>query len=443
MLARAASRQKDFAMRQALGASRFRLIRQLLTECILLSSAGALVGILFARWGTALLVRYMSTARNEVFLDLSLDSRVLGFTVAIAVFTSVLFGLLPALRATRVSLALAMKGSQAIESARRGRFRSRHWIVASQVALSLVLLVAAGLFLRSFSKLATLDIGFDCNNVLIVSTNLKTAKVPRDQQFSTCEAIESRLRALPGVVSAGRSVMTPVSGHGWNGWIQSEWSKALTGRRSLAWFSFVSPGYFETLRMTFLAGRNFNDGDTKTAPAVVIVNQTLAHCFFPNLDPLGKTFRILDIGDKPGPPIEVVGVVRDSKYQSVREEASPIAFFPATQIPRDTQAETFELRTGIRPSALVSAVQAAVGGVNNQIPLEFHTLAEQVDDSMVQERMLALLSGFFGALALLLAMIGLYGTLSYLVAQRQTEFGIRMALGAEPGSILRLVMRNQ
>ena len=236
--------------------------------------------------------------------------------------------------------------------------------------------------------------------------------------------------------------MTPISGSGWNGWIQTEWSKALTGRRRLAWFSFVSPGYFETLRMTLLAGRNFNGGDTKTAPAVVIVNQTLAHRFFPNLDPMGKTFRILDIGGKPGPPIEVVGVIRDSKYRSAREEASSIAFFPATQIPDASQAETFELRTGVRPSALVSAVQAAVADVNKAIPLEFHTLAQQVDDSMVQERMLALLSGFFGALALLLAMVGLYGTLNYLVAQRQTEFGIRMALGAAPASILRLVMRS-
>jgi len=442
MLARAASRQKDLAVRQALGAGRLRLIRQLLTECILLSSAGALVGILFARWGTALLVRVISTARNQVFLDLSLDSRVLGFTVAIAVFTSVLFGLLPALRATRVSLTLAMKGSQAIESVRPGRFRSRHWIVASQVALSLVLLVAAGLFLRSFAKLATLDIGFDRNSVLMVGTNLKTARVPPDQQLATYDQIESQMRALPGVVSVGRSVMTPVSGAGWNNFIHTEWSKALTGDDSVVWFNFISPGFFGTLRMTLLAGRNFSGSDTKTSLAVAIVNQTLAHRFFPNLDPVGKTFRTDDVGGKPGPPIEVVGVVRDSKYQSVREDASPIAFFPATQVPDLAEAETFELRTGIRPSALVSAVQAAVGEVNKQIPLEFNTLADQVNDSLVQERMLALLSGFFGALALLLAMIGLYGTLSYLVAQRQTEFGIRMALGAEPGSILRLVMRS-
>jgi predicted permease len=442
MLARAATRQKDLAVRQALGAGRFRLIRQLLTECVLLSTAGALAGILFARWGTSLLVRFISTARNTVFLDLSFDSRVLGFTVAIAVFTSVLFGLLPALRATRVSLTWAMKGRQAIESERPGRLRSRHGIVASQVALSLVLLVAAGLFLRSFAKLATLDIGFDRNNVLMVGTNLETAKVPPDRQLATYEQIESRLRALPGVVSVGRSVMTPVSGAGWNSDIHTEWSKAVTGDDASAWFNFISPGYFATLRMTLLAGRNFGSSDTETAPKVAVVNQTLAHRFFPNLDPVGKTFRITGESGKPGPPIEVVGVVKDSKYETLREEASPIAFFPATQVLEHSEQETFEVRTGILPSALVSAVQSAVADVNKQIPLEFHTLAEQVNDSMVQERMLALLSGFFGALALLLAMIGLYGTLSYLVAQRQTEFGIRMALGAEPGSILRLVMRN-
>jgi predicted permease len=442
MMARAAARRKEIALRQALGATRFRLIRQLLTECILLSLAGALVGTLFAGWGTALLVRYISTANNAVFLDLSPDGRVLGFTATVAVLTGILFGVLPAILSTRVSLTAAMKGSQAIVSERPASFRSRQSIVASQMALSLVLLVAAGLFLRSFAKLATLDVGFDRKNVLLVGTNLKTAKVPPDQQLSTDEAIESRLRALPGVVSVARSVMTPISGGAWNNTIHTEWSEAVTGDAALTWFNYVSPGYFETLRMPLLAGRNFNSGDTKTAPAVAVVNQTLAHRFFPNLNPVGRTLRIDQIAGQPGPPIEVVGVVKDSKYESVREETHPTAFFPAAQVPAHADEETFELRTGIRPSALVSAVQAAVGGVNKEIPLEFHTLAEQVDESMVQERMLALLSGFFGALALLLAMIGLYGTLSYLVTQRWTEFGIRMALGAQRGSILRLVMRD-
>jgi len=442
MLARAAARHKEIAVRQALGARRGRLIRQLLTECLMLSVAGALLGILFARWGTSLLVRYISTARTTVFLDLSLDGRVLGFTAAIAALTAVLFGLLPALRSTSVSLASAMKGSQTLELERPARVRSRRLIVASQVALSLVLLVAAGLLLRSFAKLATLDIGFDRNNVLMVTADLKTAKIAPEQQLATYEQIETRLKALPGVVSAGRSVMPPLSGEEWNNSIRTNWSKSLTGDDALAWFNFVSPGFLDTLHMTLLAGRNLNSGDTKTSPAVAIVNQTLAHRFFPGLNPVGKTFRVDDGSGKPGPPVEVVGIVRDAKYGGLREDTYATAFFPSTQVPEHSDAETFEVRTAIPPSALTGPVQAAIASVNRQIPLEFHTLAELANDSMVQERLLALLSGFFGALALLLAMIGLYGTLSYLVTQRRTEFGVRMALGARPGSILWLVMSD-
>src|SRR5579863_473276 len=442
MLARGAARHKEIAVRQALGASRLRLIRQLLTECLLLSSAGALAGILLARWGTALLVRYLSTARDTVFLDLSLDGRVLGFTVGLTVLTGILFGLLPATRSTRVSLTSAMKGSQAVDAEHRVRFAGRKWIVAGQVALSFVLLVAAGLLLRSFVKLATLDIGFDRNNVLLVAADLRSVKVPPDQQLATFDEMESRLKALPGVVSVGRSILTPISGREWNNAIHTDWSKALTGDAATAWFNYVSPGFFGTLRMPLLAGRNFNSSDTKAGPAVAIVNQTLARRFFPNLDPVGKTLRVDDVGGKPGPPIEVVGIVRDSKYSSLREETPPTVFFPVSQVPEHAEGQTFELRTAIPPSALAGPIQAAVAGVNKEIPLEFRTLAEQVSDSMVQERLLALLSGFFGALALLLAMVGLYGTLSYLVTQRQTEFGVRMALGAPPGSILGLVMRD-
>ncbi|HET9180434.1 MAG TPA: ABC transporter permease [Terriglobia bacterium] len=440
MLARAAARHKEIAVRRALGATRRRLICQLLTECFMLSSAGALLGLLFARWGSALLVRYLSTTHNQVFLDLSLDWRVLGFTAAIALLTGILFGVLPAFRSTRISLTTAMKGGDAVEIENPLRFRARKWIVACQVAMSLVLLVASGLLLRSFAKLATLDIGFDRNNVLLVDANLSVAKVPPEQQQATYQAIERRLGALPGVISIGRSALTPISGFEWNGAIGTEWSKGLTGENAVAYFNSVSPGFFQTLRMQRVAGRNFNDGDKKGAPEVAIINQTLAQRFFPHLDPLGKTFRVEQDSGQPGPPIEVVGVVRDSKYESLREETPATAFFPIAQ--QLQGAGQFELRTAIPPSAIVPSVEAAVAEVNGEVPLQFNSLAEQVNDSLVPERMLALLSGFFGALALLLAMIGLYGTFSYLVRQRQVEFGIRMALGAQPGSILRLVMRD-
>ncbi|MGB6481907.1 MAG: ABC transporter permease [Candidatus Acidiferrales bacterium] len=447
MLTRGVVREKEIAVRLALGASRWRLIKQLLTECILLSLMGAIVGFLFARLGTVLLIRSFSihsfyTYGNiPVLLDLSPDGRVLGFTAAVAILTVALFGILPSLRSTGVSLTSAMKGIRTIEFDRPARFRGRSLIVASQVALSLVLLVAAGLLLRSFAKLATLDPGFDRKNVLIVYTQLWPA-VPRDRRPATLDQIENRLRALPGVLSASRSSETPAeTGYGQHD-VHTEWSKGFTDAQSLSMSVNVSHEYFGTLRMQFLEGRNFNSGDTSTSPAVAIIDQTAARRFFPGLDPVGKTFWIDGVPGRTGPPIEVVGVVRNAKYTSLREEIHPTVFFPATQAPDLLVANAFELRTAVRPTALISSVQAAIASVNSGITLEFHTLAQQVSDSMVQERLLAQLSGFFGSLALLLVSIGLYGTVSYLVAQRQREFGIRMALGAEPGSILRLIMRD-
>ena len=442
MLARAAAREREIAMRKALGASRARLIRQLLTECVLLSTTGALPGILFACWGTALLVRYISTAQNKVFLDLSLDSRVLAFTAATAVLTGILVGVLPALRSTRVSLAAAMKGSQAVGSERRIRFRPGKWIVASQVALSLVLLVAAGLFLRSFVNLVTLDIGFDRNNLLVMNTNLKIPNISPEQWSGNYDQIESRLRSLPGVVSVGRSIRLPISNWEWNQSLHVDSPGAPTGEDSLAYFNFISPGFFQTMRIPMLAGRNFDNYDSKTTTPVAIVNEVLARRFFPNANPIGKYFRMGRLGENSAPPVQIVGLVKDSKYESLREDTYAQAFFPIAQVPEHDEAENFLLRTVAPPSTLVSVVQDAVASSNTGISLEFHTLAEQVDDSLVQERLLATLSAFCGALALLLAMVGLYGAMSYLVTQRQAEFGIRRALGAQPVSILQLVMRD-
>jgi predicted permease len=442
MLARAVARHKEMAVRQALGASRTRLVRQLLTECILLSSAGGLLGIVSARWGSAVLVHSISTTRSALFLDLSPDSRILSFTALAAVTTGILFGLLPALRSTRISLTSAMKGSQAMEIGRSLRFHTRKWIIASQVALSFVLLVTAGLLLRSFAKLVTLDLGFDRSSVLLVSTDLQAARVAPDRQPALGESIETILGALPGVTSVGRSFWTPMEGGAWSQPIATDWSKDLSPEEAETWMNAASPGYFAALRMPLLAGRTFASTDTATSPRVAIVNQTLARRFFPGQNPLGRVLRVQQPSGEAGPPIEVVGLVKDSKYEFVSEDTHPTAFFPISQFPARAARPTFELRTSIRPSALLLAVQSAISGVDKGIPLEIHTLAEQVDDSIVQEHLLALLSGFFGALALLLAVVGLYGTFNYLVTQRQGEFGIRMALGAARASILRLVMRD-
>ena len=442
MLARGTAREKEMATRRALGASRARLIRQLLTECILLSLAGALMGMLFARWGNEVLLRYISTDRETVFFDLSLNIRVLMFTAAVAVLTGILFGVLPAFRSTRVSLTSAMKGSRAVESDTRLRFRPGMWMVASQIALSLVLMVSAGLFLRSLAKLATLDIGFDRNNVLLANTNLKAAKVAPERRLEIYDEIEALLQHLPGVISVGRSWRTPVTGYEWNEYVSVDSPSAPKGDDSLVYFNHVSSGYFATLHTPLLAGRDFQASDTKTAPGVAVVNETMARKFFPSANPVGKTFRVLNGQTAAGPTFQVVGLVKDSKYESLREATFPQAFFPISQIPGNDDSEYFEIRTATRPESLIAAVQNSVAQVNKGISLEFGTLAKRVDDSLVQERLLATLSAFFGGLALLLAMVGVFGALRYLVTQRQVEFGIRMALGAMPASILRLVLRE-
>jgi putative ABC transport system permease protein len=442
MLARAGARRREIAVRKALGASRSRLIRQLLTECLLLSAGGAVLGILLARGGTALLVRYISTADNQISLDLSSNWRVLAFTVAIAVLTGLLFGILPAIRSTRISLTSAMKGSDVVERTARTRLRPAKWIVSTQVALSLVLLVVAALFLHSLRKLASLDLGFDRGNVLVVNANLKSAHSTVPEQNAIFDQIEARFRSLPGVAAVGRSFRTPVSNFEWNQNIRVDSPDAPQGEDALVYFNFVSPGYFPALRTPILQGRNFTVTDTSNSPAVVIVNETFARKFFPKSQALGQLARRDDGPKKPSPPIQIVGIVRDSKYESLREETFPQAFFPASQVPESLGAQNFELRTERLPSAVVSLVQDAVAQVDKGISLSFHSLAQQVDESFVQDRLLALLSSFFGALALLLATIGLYGAFSYLLAQRRIEFGIRMAIGAPRSSIFSMVMRE-
>jgi putative ABC transport system permease protein len=435
-MARAAARGREMAMRLALGASRWRLARQLMTECLLLSIAGALLGLWFARWGNTILLRYLSRVNYTVFLDFSLDGRVLGFTTAVVVLTALLFGMAPVLWGTRTSLTSAIKETHASDRGIRGRLRL--WIVGAQVALSLVLLVTAGLLLRSFRNLAVLDLGFDRNHVLVVSV---TQPKSGNRAEAAYEEIETRFQTLPGVVAASRSWNTPLSNMEWNTNIVSDVSHPPQGDDALAYFSFVSDAYFGTLRMQLLAGRNFNHGDTTSSTPVAVINETLARRFFPGIDPVGRTFRVEGEARRLEPPVQVVGVVKDAKYESVREDAFATVFRPLAQM-SESGASKYEVRTPLSQAAMVDAIRKTVAAVNPSASVEIHTLAAQVDDSMSRERLLAALAAFFGGLALVLAMIGLYGTLSYLVTQRRVEFGIRMALGAPAQSILGLVMRD-
>jgi len=439
MLARAAARSREIEVRIALGATRMRLVRQLLTQSVMLSFAGAGAGVLLARWGTSLLVRCISTHRENLFFDLTPDIRVLGFTAAVALLTGALFGVLPALRSTRVSFADSVRGSAASQSERQSNWH--RWIVASQVALSLVLLVTAGLFLRSFVRLASTDTGLAKRNVLLVTANLRSTTIKPEDRQATLNAIQARLGALPGVVSVGRSEDIPLSGGYSATHFHADTPNAPGGDDSVSLMIYMSPGYFASMGMPILAGRDFTKSDIQTSPLVAVVDQAFARKFFGSVNPVGHTIhKGPDL--QPGPPIEVVGIVADADYRSLRGKKPPTVFLPIQQYPQREGRVIFEIRTAGRLTGLENAVERAVASVNREIPLEFNTLERLVGDAMVQERLLAMLSVFFGAVALLLAMIGLYGTVNYHVTLRRSEFGIRMALGAQAAGIMRLVIRD-
>jgi putative ABC transport system permease protein len=441
LLARSAARQREIAIRMALGSGRGRLVRQLLTESLALSLTGAALGVLFAQWGTRLLVGFLSSGRGTVSLDLSIDSRVLAFTAAVAILTGLLFGLAPAWRGTRVNPQSAMKANArgVIEGSKFGLGKA---LVVLQVALSMVLVVGAGLMLTTFFRLETLDPGFERDHILLANVDLRSGHYPPERRGAVYQEMLDRLRALPGVRSAGNSRMTPISGGVWNQYVQVEGYASKGREDTVVDFNQVSDRFFETLGTALLAGRDFNANDKPESPAVAVINQTMARKFFAGQNPIGKRFRTAG-GIKLGDPIEIVGVVKDAKYETLREDVPPTAYRAMTQNAIPDTSTSFEVRVAEgAPAAVISGVKSAIAQVNPDVAIQFKTLALQVDESLARERLLATLSGFFGGLALVLAMIGLYGVMSYNVARRRNEIGIRMALGAEQSRVLRMVLRE-
>ena len=437
LLARASARQREMAVRQAIGAGRGRLVRQLLTESLLLALLGAGLGILFARWASELLVRMLSTRGSAVWLNLSLDTRVLAFTIGVATVTGVLFGLVPAWRAARIAPHTAMQGRSAV--ATRGRFALTKGLVVGQVALSLVLLVAAGLLLRSFQKLLTLDPGFQREGVLLVRTDIANAGYADERRLGLYTELLEQLRALPGVRSASASLLTPVSGAGWNGFITSEGYTPKYQRENLMWFNGVSEHFFETMGTRRVAGRDFGPQDVSKGTLVAAVSESFARRVYGSESPIGKTFRS-EQGAGQSQPIEIIAVVQDAKYRSLRDTAAPTAYLPLPQSELWGTGMNFELRFDNDPAAGIPMVKALFGRYNHAISLDFTTMEDQVSDSLTRPRLLATLSAFFGTLALLLATVGLYGTVAYSVARRHNEIGIRIALGAERSRVLRMVL---
>jgi putative ABC transport system permease protein len=443
LLARAAARQREFSVRMAIGASRSRIVRQLMTESLLLSISGAGAGLLFALWGSRLLVRLLSTSGNPIDVDLSPDARVLTFTIGMAIVTAVVFGFAPAFRGTGFALNQVLKEST--RSALQGgtRFNLGKALVIGQVALSLVLLLGAGLFLGTLRNLLMVDAGFNRHNVLLVKADLQQAGVGKPQRIRTYEEILSRLRAVSGVESAATSVLTPITGAGWNGFTYPEGFTPQSERDSLIFFNRVSPAYFKTMRTPLLLGRDFSEGDDLRAPLVMILDESTARHFFGQANPIGKTIGMDKRDGGPGKDLyHVVGVVKDAKYNRIDEARKRTAYLVSGQDPDPAPMISYEVRSERPVEEMIPSVRSVISGVNRGISLEFRNFETQVNESLLQPRIVALLSSIFGMLALLLAMVGLYGITAYSVARRRGEIGIRMALGAQARSVVWLMLRD-
>jgi len=440
LLARATARQREIAVRLAIGADRRRLARQLVTESLLLSVAGAIVGGVFAAWGSRLLVRMLERTDHVVSLDLSLDLRVLSFTIGVAALTGLLFGLAPVWRAGRVDphSALKAQGRGTIEG--HTKLSVGKALVVGQIALSLVLVTAAGLLLGSWRKLATLDPGFRQDHVLIVNVDMRPARLPAELRGPTYVQTVERLRAIPGVRAASSSQLTPLGESSWNDDMHVDGFTPRSREDAVAWMNNVGEGYFSTLGIPLVAGRDFGAHDKAGTSRVAIVSQFTAKKFFNDPTPIGKTFRLEEGPTGLGAPITIIGVVGDSKYQSLKEGTMPLVYFASRQEASLGPYTSYELRTDGSPMALVPAVKAVFAKMNPRISLDFIPLERQLAESLTMTRTVASLSGFFGGLALLLAVIGLYGIMAYGVARRRSEIGVRIALGAARSRVVRMVL---
>lgn len=439
MLARASAREREIAMRMAVGATRGRLIRQLLAESLLLGLSGAFFGALLASGLTQFLVASISTSNQPLFVDLALDWRMLGFTTAITLLTCALFGLTPALRATQVSPGAVLKSSSRSATSGPARFGLRRVLVVSQIAMSLMLVVGAILFSRSLQKLATLDAGFTQDGVLEMDLDLTSLQLPVSRRADFKRQLLDQVRAIPGVESAAEAGIVPLSGDGMNRQVLvNRAGQVVEGKSEL---NEISPRYFATWRTPILAGREFDERDTLQSPLVAIVNETFAKKFLAGANPVGATFRLKSESKESG-PYQIVGLVKDAKLYDLREDFLPTMFMPVLQKDHPEQEETILIRSQASLFGLISSLKSTVQQFNRGIDMNFTPYRKMVESSLLRDRLMARLSGFFGILAVLLATVGLYGVIAYMVERRTSEIGIRMALGADRGSILRLVLRE-
>jgi putative ABC transport system permease protein len=439
MLARAGARERQITIRRALGATRWRMIRELLSESLLLALAGSVCGLFLAFAVSHMLVAFISTQQNQISLDLGMDWRVLAFTTALAVLTTVSFGLAPAIRATRAEPASLLQSGSRGSTGGRERFSLRRILVVSQVALSVVLLMGALLFVRSLRNLTTLNVGFLQTGILVTTIDFDRLHLPEERYTEYKRELVKHVQAMPGVESAADAMLVPFGGSTWNDEVLNQGSDADAGS---AWMNYLGPGYFHTIGTQLLAGRDFDDRDTATSVKVAIVNQAFVQKILKGADPLGKRFRIHEPPGKPRPLYEIVGLTKDNKFQDMHEEFLPFMYFPATQQEKPSPDDQILIRSSLPLASLMASMKQTIGDVNPGIDLDFKIFKTRIHDSLLQDQLMATLSGFFGFLAALLAAIGLYGVISYMVVQRTKEIGIRMAIGAERVDVLGLILRE-
>ena len=440
LLARATARQKEIAVRLSLGASRSRIIRQLLVESVLLGVIGGCAGLAFSLLASSALVRLLSSGRNPIYVSVGVDNRVLAFTAAISILSGIFFGLVPAIAATRVSITPTLKDTVAQFSSRAGRFRVGKALVGGQVALSLLLLIASGLLLRTLDLLQHVPLGFDQHALLTFEVRPGLNAYNDQRLIAYYEELQRRLQSLPGVRSVAFTQHGPID-NGYSSNSSEIPGYTAPGQQLDVYRHIVGPGYFRTLNIPIVLGRAITDRDTGTSPRVLVVNETLVRKYFHGNNPLGKQIvysrnHLGSIGE-----FEIVGVAKDVKYGKVRNEVPPTAYWPYQQSKIISRQMVYLVRTAGDPFAVADSVRKACLDLDKDVPVvRMQTEEQVVTSSLFLERTFALLSGAFGALALLLACVGLYGTIGYAVTRRTAEIGVRMALGAERGRILRMIL---